>query len=58
VLRWVVEVTPLYRSVDLVRGVTTASWSWVQLADIAYLLLLIALGLAVAGRRMGALLCK
>ena len=24
VLRWVVEVTPLYRSVDLIRGVTTA----------------------------------
>ena len=58
VLRWVVEVTPLYRSVDLVRGVTTASWSWVQLADIAYLLGLVALGLVVAGRRMGTLLCK
>jgi lipooligosaccharide transport system permease protein len=58
VLRWVVEVTPLYRSVDLVRGVTTASWSWVQLTDIAYLLGLVALGLAVAGRRMGTLLCK
>ena len=58
VLRWVVEVTPLYRSVDLVRGVTTASWSWVQLVDIAYLLGLIALGLVVAGRRMGTLLCK
>jgi lipooligosaccharide transport system permease protein len=58
VLRWVVELTPLYRSVDLVRGVTTGSWSWVQLVDVAYLLALVALGLAVAGRRMGALLCK
>ncbi|HEY7272878.1 MAG TPA: ABC transporter permease [Actinoplanes sp.] len=58
VLRWVVEITPLYRSVDLVRGVTTASWSWVQLVDVAYLLALIALGLVVAGRRMGTLLCK
>jgi lipooligosaccharide transport system permease protein len=58
VLRWVVEITPLYRSVDLVRGVTTASWSWVQLLDVAYLLALIALGLVVAGRRMGTLLCK
>ena len=57
-LRWVVEVTPLYRSVDLVRGVTTGSWSWVQLIDVAYLLVVIALGLTVAGRRMGMLLCK
>jgi lipooligosaccharide transport system permease protein len=58
VLRWVVEITPLYRSVDLVRGVTTGSWSWMQLVDVAYLLALIALGLVVAGRRMGTLLCK
>jgi lipooligosaccharide transport system permease protein len=58
VLRWVVEVTPLYRSVDLVRGVTTGSWNWIQLVDVAYLLALFALGLAVAGRRMGKLLCK
>jgi lipooligosaccharide transport system permease protein len=58
VLRWLVEATPLYRSVDLVRGVTTGSWSWIQLVDVAYLLALFALGLAVAGRRMGKLLCK
>lgn len=57
-LRWLVEATPLYRSVDLVRGVTTGSWSWIQLVDVAYLLALFALGLAVAGRRMGKLLCK
>ena len=25
VLRWVVEVTPLYRSVDLIRGITTGA---------------------------------
>jgi lipooligosaccharide transport system permease protein len=58
VLRWVVEGSPLYRSVDLVRGVTTGSWSWVQLVDVGYLLAVIALGLMVAGRRMGTLLCK
>jgi lipooligosaccharide transport system permease protein len=57
-LRWLVEATPLYRSVDLVRGVTTGSRSWIQLVDVAYLLALFALGLAVAGRRMGKLLCK
>ena len=58
VLRWVVEVTPLYRSVDLIRGVTTGSWGWLQVVDVGYLIVLFAAGLAVAGRRMGALLCK
>jgi lipooligosaccharide transport system permease protein len=57
-LRWVVEVTPLYRSVDLIRGITTGAWSWLQLVDVLYLLALFALGLTVAGRRMGKLLCK
>jgi len=58
VLRWAVELSPLYRSVDLVRGVTTGSWSAIQLVDVAYLLALFALGLLVAGRRMEKLLCK
>jgi len=58
VLRWVVEVTPLYRSVDLIRGVTTGSWGWPQAADVLYLIVLFGAGLAVAGRRMTALLCK
>jgi lipooligosaccharide transport system permease protein len=57
-LRWLVEVTPLYRSVDLIRGITTGAWSWLQLVDVLYLLALFALGLAVAGRRMSKLLCK
>lgn len=58
VLRWVVEVTPLYRSVDLIRGITTGAWGWVRLIDVAYLIVLFAAGLAVAGRRMGRLLCQ
>jgi lipooligosaccharide transport system permease protein len=58
VLRWVIEVTPLYRSVDLIRGITTGSVGWTQLLDIGYLLLATVLGLTVAGRRMGRLLCK
>ena len=58
VLRWVVEFTPLYRSVDLIRSVTTASWGWLPVLDVLYLLLLFGAGLAVAGRRMTALLCK
>ena len=58
VLRWLVEFSPLYRSVDLIRGITTGSWSAVQLLDAAYLLALLVVGLTVAGRRMGKLLCK
>ncbi|HET6530731.1 MAG TPA: ABC transporter permease [Actinoplanes sp.] len=58
VLRWVVEVTPLYRSVDLIRGVTTGSWGWLQVADVLYLIVLFIVGLVVAGRRMTSLLCK
>jgi lipooligosaccharide transport system permease protein len=57
VLRWVVEVSPLYRSVDLIRGITTGAGGWMLLADIAYLVVLFGIGLWVAGRRMEKLLC-
>ena len=57
-LRWLVEVTPLYRSVHLIRAITTGSVAWQQAVDILYLLALMVLGLTVAGRRMGKLLCK
>jgi lipooligosaccharide transport system permease protein len=58
VLRWLVEVTPLYRSVDLIRGLSTGTTGWSQLVDVAYLLALLAGGLTLAGRRMEKLLCK
>ncbi|OJF09369.1 ABC transporter permease [Couchioplanes caeruleus] len=58
ILRWLVEVTPLYRSVDLIRAITTGGVGWIQLLDVVYLLVVVALGLAVAGRRMEKLLCK
>jgi lipooligosaccharide transport system permease protein len=57
VLRWLVEVTPLYRSVDLIRGISTGAVGWVQLLDVLYLLAVMAVGIVVAGRRMGRLLC-
>ncbi|GAA2517839.1 ABC transporter permease [Winogradskya humida] len=57
-LRWLVEATPLYRAVDLIRALTTGSAGWFQLLDIAYLLAALALGLTIAGRRMGKLLLK
>lgn len=57
-LRWVVEVTPLYRAVDLVRAITTGAAGWTQLLDVLYLLVLLVVGLVVAGRRMERLLCR
>lgn len=57
VLRWVVEVTPLYRSVDLIRAITTGAVGWVQALDVLYLLALVVLGLTIAGRRMERVLC-
>ena len=58
VVRWVIEVTPLYRSVDLIRGISTGVAAWTQVVDVIYLLVLLAAGLWVAGRRMERLLCK
>ncbi|HEX7744472.1 MAG TPA: ABC transporter permease [Micromonosporaceae bacterium] len=57
-LRWLVEVTPLYRSVDLIRGVSLGLPNWVSVVDTLYLLAATALGLLVASRRMGRLLYK
>jgi lipooligosaccharide transport system permease protein len=58
VLRWVVEVTPLYRAVDLVRGICLGTAGAVQVLDVAYLLAVTAVGLAIASRRMAKLLTK
>ncbi|GAB2955234.1 ABC transporter permease [Micromonospora polyrhachis] len=57
-LRWLVEVTPLYRAVDLVRGISTGSAGWLRLVDVLYLLAATILGLALAARRMGRLLYR
>ncbi|GLY01562.1 MULTISPECIES: ABC transporter permease [Actinoplanes] len=58
VLRWLVEVTPLYRAVDLIRGVTTGTAGAGQAVDVVYLLALLAAGLAITGRRMERQLCR
>ncbi|RKR87623.1 lipooligosaccharide transport system permease protein [Micromonospora pisi] len=58
VLRWLVEVTPLYRAVDLIRGISTGTGGWIRLVDIVYLLAATGLGLLIASRRMGRMLYK
>jgi lipooligosaccharide transport system permease protein len=57
-LRWLVELSPLYRGVDLIRALSTGLAGSTQLIDVLYLAALVALGLTIAGRRMNALLCK
>lgn len=58
VLRVLVELTPLYQSVELVRGITTGSVGWGALGNAAYLVAATAVGLAIAGRRVGRLLLR
>ena len=55
-LRWVVECTPLYRSVVLVRELVTGSVTWASGASVLYLLALTGVGLVVVGRRLDRLL--
>jgi len=58
-LRWLVEVTPLYRAVHLIRGISIGTEQTLGLLiDVGYLLLVTAVGLVIAGRRMTTLLCK
>ena len=55
-LRWVVEVTPLYRGVVLCRELTTGAISWDSAISVVYLLAMGLVGLYVVSRRLGTLL--
>jgi lipooligosaccharide transport system permease protein len=55
-LRWVVEATPLYRGVALVRELTTGAVTLDSLWSVVYLAVLGSVGLAVATRRFDRLL--
>ena len=57
-LRTIVEFTPLYRGVDLVRGLTTGVVGPIQLVDAVYLFLMGVLFVWVASRRLGRMLIK
>lgn len=58
VLRILLELTPLYHGVELIRGFTVGSPSWSLVWHAAYLLALAAAGLSVAARRMRRQLLK
>jgi len=55
-LRWVVEVTPLYRGVVLCRELTTGAVTQASLVSVAYLVVMGLLGLVVVRGRLAALL--
>jgi lipooligosaccharide transport system permease protein len=55
-LGWIVEATPLYRGVVLVRELTTGAVGPASLVSVAYLLVLAVGGLLVVRRRLDALL--
>jgi lipooligosaccharide transport system permease protein len=52
VLRWLVEITPLYQSVLLIRGISVGTLGWAQVVAVAYLLVVLAGALTLAARRM------
>jgi lipooligosaccharide transport system permease protein len=58
VLRWVVELTPLYRGVVLCRELTTGAVTWASAVSVVYLVTMGLIGLAVVSRRLGALLLR
>jgi lipooligosaccharide transport system permease protein len=57
-VRWVVEVTPLYRGVVLCRELTTGAVSMASLWSVVYLVAMGLLGLLLVRRRLDLLLLK
>lgn len=57
-IRTLVELTPLYRGVHLIRGLTTGAIEPTLLLDMTYLTVLGLVGLALLRRRLGHLLLK
>ena len=51
-VRWIVQVTPLYHGVALLRQLTLGAVGWSAFAHLAYLFVLGAAGVVVAGRRL------
>jgi lipooligosaccharide transport system permease protein len=55
-VRWVVELTPLYRGVVLCRELTTGALSWGSAASVVYLVAMGIVGLVIVRRRLDTLL--
>jgi lipooligosaccharide transport system permease protein len=57
-LRTLIQLTPLYQGVDMLRALTTGAVDWSILVHVAYLVALGLLGLSIVGRRVGRTLLK
>jgi lipooligosaccharide transport system permease protein len=57
-LQWFVRCTPLYNSTALMRALMLGTLGWYQLVNVAYLVAMGAIALAVTGRRIDRLLLK
>jgi lipooligosaccharide transport system permease protein len=57
-LRTLVEITPLYRGVHMIRALTTDQLDPMVVVDVVYLVALGLIGLSITTRRMGRLLLK
>jgi lipooligosaccharide transport system permease protein len=57
-LQIVVECTPLYHGIELIRRLVTGDVAWSLLGHVAYLAVLGLIGLAIGARRLGNLLLK
>jgi lipooligosaccharide transport system permease protein len=55
-IQWFVRFSPLYHSVTLIRALTLGTVGWINLLNAAYLLVLGAIGIVIARRRMAGLL--
>ena len=55
-IRWVVEISPLYRGVVLCRELTTGVVTWESAVSVVYLVVMGVVGLLVVRRRLDALL--
>ena len=57
-MQLLVQVTPLYQAVDLIRSLTTGDVGPALLLPVAYFVVMGVLGLRVAGRRVGMLILR
>lgn len=55
-VRWIVELTPLYRGVVLCRELTTGALSWSSAVSVVYLVAMGVIGLLIVRRRLDRLL--
>jgi len=57
-IEWFVQALPLYHGIELVRALTTGAVGAFQLVNVAYLVIMGLVGMAIASRRIDGLLLK